>query len=92
METDFWVKYKRVTVTALPGKGGQCPQDCVTHHRGDSEELYSVHGAGCDPPVDSSGIGWPPGEVSNIVNLLVSISLDQCSCGQWFLSGGVCFL
>ena len=49
----------------------------MTHPRGGSEEFYSVQGAGYDPRVDSPWIGWPPGEVSNIVSLLVSTSLGS---------------
>ena len=63
-------------------------------HPGDaSEEFYCVQGAGCDQLRDNSGIGWHQGEVSSIINLLVSTSLG--SMFLWVSSfplEGVCFL
>ena len=49
---------------------------------------YSVQGAGHDQLVDSSWIGWHQGEVSSIIHLLVSTSLDSVFCSQQFSSGG----
>ena len=40
-----------------------------------SEGLYSVQGAGCDQLMDNSWIGWHQGEVSSIIDFLVSTSL-----------------
>ena len=48
----------------------------MTHPGDASEEFYSVQGAGCDQLRDNSGIGWHQGEVSSIINLLVSTSLE----------------
>ena len=39
--------------------------------------VFSVQGAGCDQLVDNSWIGWHQGEISNIVNLLVSTSVGS---------------
>ena len=41
------------------------------------ERNFSVQGAGRDQLVESSWIGWHQGEVSSIINLLVSTSLGS---------------
>ena len=46
----------------------------MTHPGWGSEEIYGVQGAGCDQRLDSQ-IGWHQGEVSSIINLLVSTNL-----------------
>ena len=48
----------------------------MTHPGWGSEEIYGVQGAGCDRRLDSQ-IGWHQGEVSSIINLLVSTSLGS---------------
>ena len=40
-----------------------------------SEGLYSVQGAGCNQLMDNSWIGWYQGEVSSIIDFLVSTNL-----------------
>ena len=52
-----------------------------------SEGLYFVQGAGCDQLLDNSWIGWHPGEVSSIINFLVSTSLASMFSWSEFLSG-----
>ena len=49
----------------------------VTHSGAGSEEYHSVQGAGHDQLVDHSWIGWHLGEVSSIINFLVSASLGS---------------
>ena len=48
---------------------------CPPSPGGGSEEFYSVQGAGRGQLVDPSRTGWHQGEVSSIINLLVSTSL-----------------
>ena len=55
----------------------------VTHPGWGSEEIYSVQGAECDQHLDFQ-IGWHQGEVSSIINLLVSPSL-----GSMFLRSAI---
>ena len=51
-----------------------CPEDHMTHPGGVHEEFYGVQVMGHDQLMDSSWIGWYQGEVSSIINLLVSTS------------------
>lgn len=57
METDFWVKYKRVTVTALPGKGANALRPCDLWGIVRSSIVFTEQGV--IHLLDSSGIGWP---------------------------------
>ena len=44
LETEFWVKEKRIALLFCQAKGataGECPQDCVSQLGGGSEEFYS---------------------------------------------------
>ena len=56
---------------------GCCPQDCMTHPGGDGEKFFSVQGTGHDQLVDNSWVGWHQGEVSSIIDFLVSTSLES---------------
>ena len=69
-ETEFWRKQERVAFIANAVK-------TVTHPGQGSKENYSVQGAGCDQLMDNSQIDWHQGEVSSIINLLVSTSLGS---------------
>ena len=54
------------------------------------EVLKALGGRGrrvCDKLVHDSRIGWHQGEVSGIINLLVSTGQGLCSCSQQFPSG-----
>ena len=93
-ETEFWVKQKRVTFTALLGKGVHSGPNTLRSRDpsgGSGEEFSSVQRAECDQPMDNYWIGWNQGEVSNIINFLVSACLGS----RFFFSlqvEGVCFL
>ena len=56
---------------------GCCPQDCMTHPGGHGEKFFSVQGTGHDQLVDNSWVGWHQGEVSSIIDFLVSTSLES---------------
>ena len=49
----------------------------MTHPGGVREEFYSVQGVRSDQLRHSSRVGWHQGEVSNIINFLVSTSLGS---------------
>ena len=49
----------------------------MTHPGEGSEEFYTVQEQGVISSLDSSGIGWHKGEVTSIINLLVSTSLGS---------------
>ena len=54
-----------------------------------SKEFYSVQGAGHDQLVDSSWTGWHQGDISSIINLLVSASLGSVlAVSSFHLVGG----
>jgi len=60
----------------------------VTHPGVGTKEFSSVQGAGRDQLMDYSWIGWHQGEVSRIINLLVSTSPGSMVLWSAVSSGG----